>query len=597
MNNISMYILGIGAYYHDSSAVLIKNGSIIVAIEEERISRIKHDFRFPKNAILKCLEFENISLSEIDYIVFYDKPLVKFERILETFFHIAPLGFKNFLKSVPLWIKEKIFIKKLLQDEFLELVENKKFKLPPIYFSEHHLSHAASAYYPSGLNESLILCIDGVGEWATTSVWKAQDEKIIPLKEIHFPHSLGLFYSAFTYYLGFKVNSGEYKMMGLAPYGNPKYCELILNNILTQFEDGSYQLNMEYFNFLSEDTMTGEKFEKLFGQKRRLPDEPIEQFHKDLAKSAQDVLETIIIKMIQAIYREHPSENLCLSGGVALNCVANGKIKELNLFKNIWIQPAAGDSGGALGAALAFYFLHLKHKREHTSIDSQAPSQLGLSYSHESILKVLEEYQIKYLPFENRMNRNQHIARLLADQNVIGLFQGRMEFGPRALGARSIIGDPRNPKMQSTMNLKIKKRESFRPFAPAILIEDVQDYFVWEKSLNSPYMLFTTQTKKNDLLLATTHVDKSARIQTVAKDQNPDFYDLILEFKKQTGCPVIINTSFNVRGEPIVNTPLDALKCFMTTDMDVLVLENFVLEKNQQIEALKFNWESSYAED
>jgi len=591
-----MYILGISAYYHDAAAVLIKDGNIIIAIEEEKLTRIKHDFNFPTNAIKKCLEFERIDLSEIQAIVFYDKPLVKFDRIMETFLQIAPKGFKLFLKSIPMWIKDKIFLKKVMRDELKKFI-NSTDHIPPIFFSEHHLSHAASAYYPSGFSNALIICIDGVGEWATTSAWEAKQNIISPIKEIHFPHSLGLFYSAFTYYLGFKVNSGEYKMMGLAPYGEDLYSKLILDHLLIQFEDGSFQINMDYFNFLHEERMTGEKLESFFNQKRRLAEETIEKFHKDLAKSVQVALETVLINMIKKIYAEFPNENLCLSGGVALNCVANGKIKELNLFKNIWVQPAAGDAGGALGAALAYYHLHLNQQLKTENSDQQVPSHLGMSFSPEEILKVLKDYKASFEISKSREERDKKIALLLDQQKVIGIFQGRMEFGPRALGARSIIGDPRNPKMQSIMNLKIKKRESFRPFAPAILIEDVHEYFDWEISKSSPYMLFTVKTKKANLLSATTHVDQSARIQTVCKKENPDFYNLINEFKKVSGCPVVINTSFNVRGEPIVSSPYDAIKCFLTTDMDILVLEDFILSKDSQKEIFQFNWESSYAND
>lgn len=588
-----MYILGLSCFYHDSAAVLLKDGEIIAACEEERFTRIKHDQSFPSQSIEFCLKKEGITIDSISTIVFYDKPILKFDRLLETYFQAAPRGLFSFLKAMPVWLKEKIFFKKMINDALKKLSLN----IPPIYFSEHHLSHAASAFFVSPYKKAAVLCIDGVGEWATTSAWLGDDNKLVPLFEIHYPHSLGLFYSAFTSYLGFKVNSGEYKMMGLAPYGEPKYVETILENLIHFNSDGSFQLNFDYFDFTSNERMITEKFIKLFNQDTRMPDQEITIFHKDLAASVQVVIEMGVINLAKQVKKITQADNLVMAGGVALNCVANAKLLESGLFKNIWIQPASGDSGGALGCALAYFYLEKKAERI-IEENSQKGSLLGPDYKSEHIKLFLDQMKINYHEFSDANKLNEMISDELIKGSVIGLFQGRMEFGPRALGSRSIIGDARFPNMQSIMNLKIKKRESFRPFAPAVLKEEVSKIFDWGISTPSPYMLFTAQVKNRTLLPAITHVDGSARLQIVDKLIHPRFHGLLKFFFEKSGCPVIINTSFNVRGEPIVNRPSEALNCFMTTEMDVLVLEDFLIKKNEQSnDLLKIDWRSAYAKD
>lgn len=588
-----MNILGLSAFYHDSAAALIKNGSIVAAAEEERFTRKKHDQSFPVHAIEYCLNEGQITLDQIDSIVFYDKPILKFDRLLETYFERAPLGLTSFLQAMPIWLKEKIYFKKLLRDSFKRFGD----RLPPIYFSEHHLSHAASAFYPSPYQSAAVLCIDGVGEWATTSAWHGHGSELNPLFEIQFPHSLGLFYSAFTAYLGFKVNSGEYKMMGLAPYGRPEFKDLILKELIYFHSDGSFQLNLSYFDFTQSREMTTKKFYELFGRPKRNEDEPLTEFHKNLAASVQVITEMAVMNLARQVKFLTSADSLTLAGGVALNCVANSVLKKSGLFKNIWVQPASGDSGGALGAALAWYYLEKKQPRN-LNKDWQHGSLLGPSFRPDLIKILLEEMNVYFAEYTDENELNEIISEELIKGSVIGLFRGRMEFGPRALGSRSIIGDPRIPHMQSTMNLKIKKRESFRPFAPAVLKEEVENFFEWEKDNPAPYMLFTAQAKNPQLLPATTHVDGSARLQVVDENIHRRFHQLIKAFYKKSGCPVIINTSFNVRGEPIVLRPSEALNCFMTTDMDVLVLENFLLRKNEQPEnVLKRDWKNAYKRD
>jgi len=589
-----LYILGISAFYHDSAACLIKDGKIIAAAQEERFTRKKHDHNFPKNAAEYCLNYAGISSEQIDYIAFYDKPFLKFERLLESYLHYAPKGIASFIKAMPLWIKQKLWMKELINKEL-----NYKGK---VLFPEHHQSHAASAFFASPFQEAAIITADGVGEWTTSSFGIGRDNKIEIIADIKFPHSLGLLYSAFTYYTGFKVNSGEYKVMGLAPYGEPKYVDLILNELIDLKEDGSFKLNMKYFNYVAGLTMTNENFNKLFGGSPRKPESELTQREMDLARSIQDVTEEIMIRMARHVKKETNAEYLCLAGGVALNCVANGKILRENIFKDIWIQPAAGDAGGALGAALFVWYQYLNNERKADGKnDFQFGSYLGPDFSDDEIKSFLDENEFEY----KRLKDDQLfevVADLLAEENVIGWFQGRMEFGPRALGNRSIIGDARSAKMQSKMNLKIKYRESFRPFAPSVLEEKVSEYFEIDRP--SPYMLLVADVQrfrqikmkdeqkklfgieklnvpKSDIP-AVTHVDYSARIQTVNKDTNPRYHRLISEFDKRHGCAVIVNTSFNVRGEPIVCTPEDAYKCFMRTEMDYLVLGNYLLDKKDQ---------------
>ncbi|MBC7711731.1 MAG: carbamoyltransferase [Rhizobacter sp.] len=590
-----MYTLGLSCFYHDSAAVLLKDGEIIAAAEEERFSRKKHDSSFPGHSIHFCLTQANITLDNIDAVVFYDKPILKFDRLLETYFSSAPSGLKSFLRAMPVWLKEKIYFKKMLRDGLKKLTNGKKF--PPVFFSEHHLSHAASAFYPSSFESAAILCIDGVGEWASASAWVGNKNNIRPLFEIQFPHSLGLFYSTFTGYLGFKVNSGEYKMMGLAPYGKPVYKDLIHKNLIALFDDGSFQLNLLYFNFTSEEGMFSEEFSKLFGESPRKSEDTITQFHKDIAASVQAVTEDVVLHLAKAVKKMTNEKNLVMAGGVALNCVANGVLLKSGLFEKIAVQPASGDSGGALGCALAYYHLHLKKERL-ISKNFQKGSFLGPAFTSAEIKSTLDKHHFLYTEFANENDLDSELVQNhLTKEKVVGFFQGRMEFGPRALGSRSIIGDARSKEMQSTMNLAIKKRESFRPFAPIVLKEYVEDYFDWKKEDESPYMLFTTQSKTKNLP-AITHVDGSARLQVVDRDIHPRVHALLSAFKKETDCPVLINTSFNVRGEPIVCTPIQALKCFMTTGMDTLVLENFLLTKNEQTSKVTdVKWESAYAED
>ncbi|MCP5104879.1 MAG: carbamoyltransferase [bacterium] len=592
-----MNILGISAYYHDSAAALVRDGEILAAAQEERFTRKKHDFNFPENAINYCLAEAGIRPGELDYVVFYDKPFLKFERILETYLQYAPIGIRSFIKAMPLWIKRKLWMKLLIQDQ-LDGYEG------PVLFPRHHQSHAAAAFYPSPFQEAALITVDGVGEWTTTSVGHGKDNKIKLLKEIHFPHSLGMLYSAFTYYTGFKVNSGEYKVMGLAPYGEPTYVQTILDHVMDLKEDGSFKLNMKYFNYAAGLTMTNRKFDKLFGGPPRRKESQMGQREMDLARSVQEVTEMAMLRMARHAKAVTGSKYLCLAGGVALNCVANGKILRENIFDDIWIQPAAGDAGGALGAALAVWYDYLdKPRTVDGKNDLQKGSYLGPEFGDGDIKEFLDKNNIPYTRYEDD-ELTEVTARLLAEEHVLGWFRGRMEFGPRALGSRSIIGDARSPVMQKKMNLKIKYRESFRPFAPSVLSEEVSNYF--EIDRGSPYMLLVADVKKElqremtkeekqlfgidklnvvrSSITAVTHVDYSARIQTAHKDTNPKYWHMIDRFRQKTGCPVIVNTSFNVRGEPIVCSPLDAYKCFMRTEMDYLVLGNYLLDKKNQPE-------------
>ncbi len=631
-----MNILGISAYYHDSAAALVCNGEIVAAAQEERFSRKKHDARFPQNAIAYCLQQAKIELRELDQIVFYDKPLVKFERLLETYISYAPAGFSSFLAAMPVWLKEKLYLKSLLKKELAALGKCKTALLPSLLFTEHHQAHAASAFFPSPFQTAAVMCLDGVGEWATTSIWLGDGNQLKPQWEIDFPHSLGLLYSAFTYYTGFKVNSGEYKLMGLAPYGEPKYVDKILTHLLDLKDDGTFRLNMDYFNYTIGLTMTNQKFNELFNGPPRPAEGKLTQREMDLAASIQVVTEEVVLRLSRTVQKELAADYLCLAGGVALNCVANGRILREGPFKDIWIQPAAGDAGGALGAALAAWYQYSEQPRNVDSLlstesvladelnassdnfsgvgtvqstkvkaknlDAMRGAYLGPRFSDAEILTYLDGVKANYQHLSDDVLMPR-LAEILADGNVVGWFQGRMEFGPRALGGRSIIGDPRNTKMQSVMNLKIKYRESFRPFAPSVLAERVSDYF--EIDSPSPYMLLVAAVRENlripmtteqqelfgidklniprSQIPAITHVDYSARIQTVHQETNPRYYDLISHFEKQTGCAVLVNTSFNVRGEPIVCTPEDAYRCFMRTEMDYLVLENFLLAKTEQI--------------
>ena len=598
-------ILGISAFYHDSAACIIQDGEIIAAAQEERFTRIKHDPSYPKNAINFVLKYSNLKLSEVDQIVFFEKPFLKFERLIETYVAFAPKGFVSFSKAMPLWIKEKLFQKKLLYNKLKEHDDNFKSD-KNIYFSDHHLSHAASAFFPSPFEEAVVLTADGVGEWATTTVAVGKGNNLEVKKEILFPHSLGLLYSAFTYYTGFKVNSGEYKLMGLAPYGSPIFKHKI-KKLVDIKDDGSFRLDQKYFNYATGLTMTNDKFHKLFGQKPRDPKkDQITQFHMDIASSIQIVTEEIMIKLVKGIRREYGIKNLCLAGGVALNCVANGKILKEKIFDNVWIQPAAGDAGGSLGAALALWYIEQGNNRVVGETDSMKGSYLGCVFDQKQIEKELNSLGANFQTFgyEELINKT---AEFLANEKAIGWFQGRMEFGPRALGGRSILADPRSGKMQKNLNLKVKYRESFRPFAPSILREDLSEWF--NLDVDSPYMLFVsdinTEKKiemtevqkklfgidklniKRSEIPAVTHVDYSARIQTVTKNTNKSYFDLITKFKEKTGCPVIVNTSFNVRGEPIVNTPTDAFNCFMGTELDYLVIGNCILSKIEQDSSLK----------
>jgi len=609
-------ILGISAFYHDSAAALIQDGSIVSAVQEERFSRKKHDERFPKNAIKHVLADGKITLSEIDYVVFFEKPFLKFERLLETYLAFAPKGFRSFSLAMPIWLREKLFQKKYLFDLLQELDENFK-DIKKIKFSEHHYSHAASAFYPSPFEEAIILTLDGVGEWATTTVAHGKGNKITMLKEIHFPHSLGLLYSAFTYYAGFKVNSGEYKVMGLAPYGKPIFKDLIIKNLLDLKEDGTFRLNMSYFNFATGLTMTNKKFENLFGQPtRKKEDELLTQFHMDIASSIQAVTEEIILRLTKNIVKEYGIKNLCMAGGVALNCVANGKVLKEKIFENIWIQPAAGDAGGSLGAALAYWYQELNQKRKINFSDSMKGSYLGPKYENSTVEKELLSLNANFKKYSENDLIN-ILAEHLSKEKTIGWFQGRMEFGPRALGARSILADPRSEKMQKELNLKVKFRESFRPFAPSVLIEDVSNWFELKDA--SPYMLFVADVKKNKQISMTpeqeklfgieklnikksdipsvTHVDYSARVQTVHQETNPRYYKLIKKFKEITGCPVLVNTSFNIRGEPIVCSVSDAFKCMLGTNLDILVIEDFIMYRDEQSKNLRKSYQSEFELD
>jgi len=599
----SDFVLGISAYYHDSAACLIRDGEIISAAQEERFTRKKHTANFPSEAVKFCLNDAGVPWSDLRFIVFYDKPLIKFERLLETYLTFAPRGITSFVTAMPVWLKEKLFLKSLLRKECGRIANIDNLdELPQILFGEHHESHAAAAFYPSPFREAAVLCMDGVGEWATTSAWVGNDSSLTPLWEIPFPHSLGLLYSAFTYYTGFKVNSGEYKVMGLAPYGRPKYVKAIYDHLLDVKPDGTFRLNMDYFDYCTGLKMTNEKFDGLFDGPPRTPESNLTQREMDLARSVQEVTEEVMLRLGRTLQRETGQDDLCLSGGVALNCVGNGRLLREGPFKRLWIQPAAGDAGSAVGAALSAYHQYLgKPRTIAANGDSMKGSYLGPRYTNDQIEQTLQNLGAVYSRLEEDQLLEQ-MAQHLASEKVVGWFQGRMEFGPRALGGRSILGDPRSEKMQSVMNLKIKFRESFRPFAPSVLRERVSDYF--EMDADSPYMLLVAPvlekrrvhlTKEHeglwgiDLLNvpksdipAVTHVDYSARVQTVTEGPNPRYYRLLQMFERKTGCAVLINTSFNVRGEPIVCTPQDAYRCFMRTDMDVLVLENMVLLKEDQ---------------
>ena len=609
-------ILGISAFYHDSAAAIIIDGKIIAAAQEERFTRVKHDSSYPYNAVEFVLKFSNLKLSEIDHIIFYEKPFLKFERLLETYVAFAPKGFIQFVKAMPIWLREKLFQKNMLLNLLKEHDENFKNE-NKILFSEHHLSHAASAFYPSPFEEAIVLTADGVGEWATTTVAVGKGNNLEIKKEIHFPHSLGLLYSAFTYYIGFKVNSGEYKLMGLAPYGEPIYIDKIVGHLIDVKDDGTFRLDLDYFNYATGLTMTNEKFHNLFGEKPRNPkNQQITQFHMDIASSIQKVIEDIMLKLAISLKQEFGLPNLCLAGGVALNCVANGKIIREKIFDNIWVQPASGDAGGSLGSALAFWHIEQNNPRKINSNDSMKGSYLGPSYSQEIIEKELGKNGAKFdvLPEEEIINKT---AEDLSNGQAIGWFQGRMEFGPRALGSRSILGDARSSEMQKNLNLKVKYRESFRPFAPSILKDDVADWF--ELNIDSPYMLFVANVNSNKTIdmseqqkklfgidklnikrseiPAVTHVDYSARIQTVYEETNPIYFKLLKKFKEKTNCPVIVNTSFNVRGEPIVNTPTDAFNCFMGTELDKLVIGNCYLDKKKQNSSLKKDYVKEFELD
>ena len=598
----SINVLGLSAFYHDSAAALLVDGKIVAAAQEERFTRKKHDAAFPANAVAYCLEEARLSLAEIDYITFYDKPLVKFERLLETYLAFAPKGFRSFVMAIPVWLKEKLFLKVTLKRELAALSGLEQTALPPLLFHEHHGSHAASAFYASPFKKAAVLCLDGVGEWATSSVWLGDGSTLIPQWEIRFPHSLGLLYSAFTYYTGFKVNSGEYKLMGLAPYGEPKYVDLIKAHLIDIKPDGTFRLDMRYFNYATGLTMTNRRFDALFGGPPRKPEAELTQREMDIAASIQVVTEDIVLKLAQTIHSELAVDHLCLAGGVALNCVANGRLEREGPFKSIWIQPAAGDAGGALGAALATWYEYLDKPREANDLnDTMHGAYLGKSFSQNEIEDYLTGVEAPFHRYDDT-ELMPEIAAALDRGAVVGWFNGRMEFGPRALGARSIIGDARSPTMQSVMNLKIKNRESFRPFAPAIKAEAVSAWFNTEA--DSPYMLkVATVREKHRLAMseeegalfgidklnlarsnvpAITHVDYSARLQTVHAETNPRFHALLSAFEAITDCPVLINTSFNVRGEPIVCSPEDAYRCFMRTEMDMLVLENAVLLKTEQ---------------
>jgi len=611
-----MRVLGISAFYHDSAAALIEDGHLVGAAQEERFTRKKHDSGFPQNAVQYCLDSAGIKLGDVDYVAFYDKPFLKFERLLETYLAYAPRGFNSFRMAMPLWLKEKLFQKTLLRDEMKKWQPDFDWQ-KRLLFGEHHQSHAASAFFPSPYQEAAVLCMDGVGEWATTSLGWGQGNKLEMLKEIHFPHSLGLLYSAFTYYTGFKVNSGEYKVMGLAPYGEPRFKDTILSNIVDLKEDGTFRLDQTYFDYCTGLRMTNEKFGALFGGKARKPDELLTQHHMDLAASVQAVTEEIVLRLARSVKKETGAKNICLAGGVALNCVANGKLLRENLFDGIWVQPAAGDAGGAVGAAFAAYHGYLGQSRKlNGHLDGMTGSYLGPEYSDDEVARRLTAAGARF----TRLTREQTIeqtAQALADEKAVGWMQGRMEFGPRSLGARSILGDARSPSMQKTLNLKVKYRESFRPFAPAVLREDVGQYF--DIKTDSPYMLMVAPVNEDRRramsvaeealfgidklnvprsdIPAVTHVDYSARIQTVHKETNAAFHDLLESFKAKTGYSVVVNTSFNVRGEPIVCTPEDAFRCFMGSEIEVLVIGNCFLKKEDQDPALKLDYKNAFELD
>ena len=609
-------ILGISAYYHDSAATILRDGEIIAAAQEERFTRKKHDAGYPFNAIEFVLDYANLKLNEVDQVIFFEKPFLKFERLLETYVAFAPRGFLSFSKAIPVWLKDKLFLKKMLFNE-LKKHDNSFTDQKKIFFSDHHLSHASSAFFPSPFDKAIVLTADAVGEWATTTVAIGDGNNLEIKKEIHFPHSLGLLYSAFTYYTGFKVNGGEYKLMGLAPYGTPIYEDKIINNLIDIKDDGTFWLDQSFFNYSTGLTMTNEKFNNLFNAKQRDPNkDELTQFHMDIAASIQKVTEDIMIKLAKSLKKEFNISNLCLAGGVALNCVANGKILKEKIFDNIWVQPAAGDSGGSLGAALALWHIEQKNPRIINSNDSMKGSYLGPEYTQYEIEEELNKIGAKFdiLDEEELIEKT---ATSLSSGEAIGWFQGRMEFGPRALGGRSILADPRSSEMQKRLNLKVKYRESFRPFAPSVLNEDLSEWF--DINVTSPYMLMVANINKNKILKmsenqeklfgidklnvkrseipAVTHVDYSARIQTVHKETNKKYYDLIKKFKEKTNCPVIVNTSFNVRGEPIVNTPIDAFNCFMGTELDKLVIGNCYLEKNSQDSSLKKDYTKEFELD
>ncbi len=609
-----MRILGISAFYHDSAAALIDDGRIVAAAQEERFTRRKHDAAFPHNAIAYCLAEAGVAADELDHVVFYDKPFLKFERLLETYIALAPRGFRSFKMSIPLWLREKLFQKNLLSDELGKFPGD--FDKSRLLFCEHHLSHAASAFYPSPFESAAVLTMDGVGEWATTSAAIGEGNRLEIFQEIHFPHSLGLLYSAATYYTGFKVNSGEYKVMGLAPYGEPKYAKLILDNLIDLKPDGSFRLDMSYFDYCTGFTMTNDRFAELFGEPVRSPDQLLTPFHMDVAASIQSVLDEAVLRLTRSLAKQTGSRNLCLAGGVALNCVANGKVLRDGHFDNIWIQPAAGDAGGAVGAALAACHIFKGQPRKTNGADAMSGAFLGPSFPQAEIERRLTAAGARFAVL-GEAEMIETTAQALAGQKAVGWFQGRMEFGPRSLGARSILGDPRSPGMQKNLNLKVKYRESFRPFAPAVLREDVSEWF--DLASDSPYMLVVADVREDKRrrmttdeqalfgidklnvsrseIPAVTHVDYSARIQTVHAETNPLFHRLLGRFKALTGCPILVNTSFNVRGEPIVCTPEDAFRCFMGNELDVLVAGNCVLQKAEQDPALKSDYSLSFEAD
>jgi carbamoyltransferase len=611
-----MRVIGISAFYHDSAAALVCDGEIVAAAQEERFTRKKHDSRFPDHALDYCLSEAGIGLDQVDLVAFYDKPLLKFERLLETYLAFAPRGFESFRMAIPIWLREKLFLKDLLEKQLQQQRPDFDWE-ERLVFSEHHLSHAASAYFPSPYSSAAVLTLDGVGEWATSSLALGRDNRLEVIKEIHFPHSLGLLYSAFTYYVGFKVNSGEYKLMGLAPYGEPRYAGVILDKLVDLKADGSFRLDLDYFNYCVGLTMTNSRFDRLFGQPPRTPEQLLTPFHMDIAASVQKVTEEIMLRMTRGVARETGDRNLCLAGGVALNCVANGKILRDGQFDGIWIQPAAGDAGGSIGAALCAYHLYRgQPRRLNGGLDGMRGAFLGPKFEQSEIERRLRAVGAKFDVVDDAGVVAQAADALVA-QKALGWFQGRMEFGPRSLGARSILGDPRSPGMQKMLNLKVKYRESFRPFAPAVLREDVTDWFELEH--DSPYMLMvagvrpdrrrsmTEEEKKlfgidklnvpRSDIPAVTHVDYSARVQTVHRETNPRFYALIETFKQRTGCAVLVNTSFNVRGEPIVCTPEDAFRCFMGSEIETLVIGNCVLQKEQQDPALKLDYQHAFELD